>query len=178
MTTEQLYGIMAEWDNPDDLLHAAQRASIAGFHHMDAYTPYPVEGLPEAVGCRPTRLPFLVLCGGLFGGIGGFFMQYYANVHAYPLNVGGRPYNSWPAFVPISFELTILCAALTAVFAMLIANGLPMPYHPVFNAPDFQRASRNRFFLCIEATDPHFDRWNTREFLETLNPERVSEVAC
>jgi hypothetical protein len=172
-----IYGLMAEFDQPETLLASVQQAYIAGYRRMDAYTPFPVEGLAEALGLHRTRLPLVVLVGGIVGGVGGFLLQYYAAVVDYPLNVGGRPLNSWPAFIPVTFELTILVAALAAVLGMLALNGLPMPYHPVFNVPRFELATRDHFFLCIEAADPHFDRQRTRVFLEGLGPKEVTEVA-
>lgn len=171
-----LYGLLAEFENPNDLLVAARQAHEAGYRRMDAYTPFPVEGLAEALGFHRTRLPLLVLLGGLIGCAGGYLLQYYLSAIEYPLNVGGRPLNSWPAFVPVTFELTILVAALAAVFGLLALNGLPMPYHPVFNVPRFALATRDRFFLCIEASDEKFDRETTRYFLERLAPRVVSEV--
>jgi hypothetical protein len=167
---------MAEFDRPEELRSATQQAYADGYRRMDAYTPFPVEGLAEALGLHRTRLPLVVLLGGLVGCIGGFALQYYAAVIDYPINVGGRPLNSWPAFVPVTFELTILCAALAAVLGMLALNGLPMPYHPVFNVPRFELATRDHFFLCIEATDPRFDRQGTRQFLERLGSREVTEV--
>jgi hypothetical protein len=172
-----LYGLVAEFDNPEALLAAARDAYAAGYRRMDGYSPFAVEGLPEAIGFRHTWVPLIVLIGGVIGGVGGFFMQWYAAVISYPVNVGGRPLNSWPAFIPITFELTVLLAAFAAVFGMLILNGLPRPYHPVFNAPHFELASVNRFFLCIEAADPQFDRIGTWQFLESLGPDNVAEVA-
>jgi hypothetical protein len=168
---------MAEFADPDGLLEAARRAHAAGYRRMDAFSPFPIAGLADAIKPRRIRLPLIVLIGGLVGGVGGFFMQFYATVIDYPLNIGGRPFNSWPAYIPITFELTILIAALSAVLGMLGLNGLPEPYHPVFNVPDFAaRASRDRFFLCVQADDPQFDRTMTREFLESLAPEAVAEV--
>lgn len=171
-----VYGLMAEFAGPEDLLAATRRAYQEGYRKMDAYTPFPIEGLVEALGFRHTRLPLIVLAGGLFGGVAAFGIQYYSAVIDYPLNVGGRPFNSWPSFIPITFELVILTAAIFAVFGMLALNGLPMPYHPVFNVPRFELATRNRFFLCIEATDPTFHLDETRQFLESLGPMEVSIV--
>lgn len=172
----QLYGLMAEFAEPDALIEAAASAREAGYRRMDAYTPYPVVGLADALGFHKNRLPLVVLIGGLLGGLGAFLMQYYASVISYPLNVGGRPLNSWPSFVPVTFELTVLAAAFSAVLGMLGLNGLPLPYHPVFHAPRFELATRNKFFLCIEAADPQFDRETTTRFLVGLRPEAVSEV--
>jgi hypothetical protein len=172
-----IYGFMAEFEDPRSLMAAARQAREAGYTEMDAYTPFPIEGLSEEVGFHHTVLPLIVLVGGIVGAVGGFFMQWYANVVHYPLNIGGKPYNSWPAFIPITFETTVLFAALSAVFGMIILNGLPEPYHPVFNAKNFALASRDRFFLCIESHDPKFDTDETREFLATLNPVEVSDVA-
>ena len=174
--TPPIYGLMAEFDTPDELLAAAERAHAEGYRRMDAYAPFPVEGLAEAIGFHRTRLPLLVLLAGLFGAFVGFFSQYYVTVIDYPLNVGGRPLNSWPSYIPITFEVTILFAALAAVVGMVALNRLPMPYHPVFNVPAFARASRDRFFLCIEAADPRFDREGTKRFLQGLKPKEVSEV--
>ena len=173
---EAVYGVMAEFDSPEDLLAAAHRAHREGYRQMDAYSPFPIHGLAEAIGFRRTWLPLLVLIGGVLGALAGFGTQYYAAVIDYPINVGGRPLNSWPAFIPVTFEVTILFAALTAVLGMLALNGLPMPYHPVFNAPRFALASHDRFFLCIEAADPRFDRQATRRFLESLNAREVTDV--
>lgn len=171
-----IYGIVGEFDNADDLLEATRRARAQGYVRMDAYTPFPVEGLAEALGFHRTRLPLLVLLGGILGGGGGFFLQYWIAAIDYPLNVGGRPFNSWPAFIPVTFELTILVAALVAVLGMLALNGLPMPYHPLFNVPAFERVTRNGFFLCIEATDPRFDREAIRRFLEEMKAREVCDV--
>jgi hypothetical protein len=171
-----LFGLMAEFHSPEALLDAARRAFQEGFRRMDAYTPFPIDGLSEAIGFHRTRIPLIVLIGGLIGCFGGFFLQYWVAVIDYPINVGGRPLNSWPSFIPVTFELTILIAALAAFFGVLALNGLPMPYHPVFNVSNFELASRNRFFLCIEAADSKFDRDNTWRFLEAMNPEGVYEV--
>jgi hypothetical protein len=172
-----LYGLMAEFDNTEDLLEAAHKSHDAGYRKLDAFTPFPVEGLADALGFHSTRVPLIVFCGGLIGCFGGFFLQYYPNVIGYPLNIGGRPYFSWPAFIPITFELTILCAALSAVFGMLALNGFPRPYHPVFNVPRFELATRNHFFLVIKAHDPMFDAEKTKQFLMELKAREVSEVA-
>src|SRR5438045_8460359 len=168
---------MAEVASPAALVGATERARHEGYRCMDAYSPFPIEELHEALGGRHTRLPLIVLIGGLTGCIGGYALQYWASAITYPLNVGGKPLHSWPAFIPVTFECTILVAALSAVLGMLALNGLPQPYHPVFNVPRFALASRNRFFLCIEAVDPQFDLETTRRFLEALNPREVATVA-
>ncbi len=177
MEQPRLYGLMAEFDNPADLLAAARAAYAEGYRKMDAYSPMPVHGLAEALGFRRNRLPLIVLLGGLVGCVTAFGMLWAIETIIYPLNVGGRPFNSWPAFIPITFETTILFAALAAVLGMLALNGLPQPYHPVFNAPRFALATHNRFFLCIEAADPKFDLQATRRFLESLHSREVVEVA-
>jgi len=171
-----MYGLIAEFDNPEALVGAARRAFAEGFRKMDAYSPFPVEGLAEALGFHRTRVPLIVLTGGILGCLGGFFLQYWLAVIDYPINVGGRPLNSWPSFIPVTFELTILIAALSAFFGVLALNGLPMPYHPVFNVERFELASRNRFFLLIEAADPRFDSAGTRRFLENIGSHGVYEV--
>jgi len=167
---------MAEFDSPEDLLEAARLAYQEGYRKLDAFTPLPVEGLAEAIGFHHTRLPLVVLIGGLIGCFGGFYLQYYPNVISYPLNIGGRPFNSWPAFIPITFEMTVLGAALATVLGMLALNGLPTPYHPVFNVPRFALATRNRFFLCIKARDRKFDPLRTKEFLTATKTRGVFEV--
>jgi hypothetical protein len=172
-----VYGIMAEFEDPNALVAATQRAYHEGYRRMDAYSPFPIEELHDALGSRHTRLPLIVLIGGLIGCIGGYALQYWVSTIAYPLNIGGKPLHSWPAFIPVTFECTILVAALSAIFGMLALNGLPMPYHPVFNVARFALASRNRFFLCIEATDAKFALEETRKFLETLGPREVTTVA-
>jgi hypothetical protein len=167
-TKPPIYGLLAEFETPKELIRAAGQAREQGYRRMDAYTPYPVEGLAEELGFRRPYVPLITLCGGLVGCFGGFFMQYWISAMAYPENIGGRPFNSWPSFIPVTFELTVLGAALSAVLGMLGMNGLPMPYHPLFHVPRFALATRDRFFLCIEATDPKFDRQATRRFLESL----------
>jgi molybdopterin-containing oxidoreductase family membrane subunit len=175
-TDIRLYGLMAEFANPKELLEKARQTYQAGYRKIAAYSPFPIEELPEAIGLRPTRLPWFVLLGGIGGAVGGFALQYYAAVMDYPWNIGGRPLNSWPSFMIVTFELTILCAAGAAALGMLLLNGLPQPYHAVFNAPRFKLASQDRFFLCVEASDPKFDLIKTRQFLEGLGPAEVVAV--
>lgn len=171
-----LYGVMAEFDNPTDLVAAARETYAAGYRRINGYSPYPIEELSEAIGFTRTSLPLIVLIGGILGGLGGFLMQYWMEVVNYPLNVGGKPMNSWPAFVPITFETTVLCAAFAAVFGMLALNKLPQPYHPVFNAPNFALATRDRFFLVIEANDPKFQHEQVLEFMKQLGARDVTDV--
>lgn len=173
---EKLYGVMAEFDTPTDLVNAATAAREAGYKKMDGYSPFPIHEMDEALGIKRTILPFLVFGGGLAGCALGFGMQYYMLAIDYPLNVGGRPYLSLPSYIPVMFELTILLASFTAVFGMILLNGLPQPYHPVFNAPRFSLASRDKFFLAIEAADDKFDHEETRRFLEGLNAQEVVDV--
>ena len=177
MQRSELHGLVAVFSNPEDLLSAAKKTYASGYRKIDAYTPIPVHHLGEAIGFHPKKLPWIVLIGGILGCVLGFFLQYYVHVIDYPLNVGGRPHFSWPSFIPVTFECTILFAGFAAVFGMLGLNGLPKPYNPIFNAPDFELASRNHFFLCIESEDPLFDEVTTEEFLHSLKPEKVSEVA-
>lgn len=176
MTDTSLYGLLAEFEHAEDLVIAVQRTREAGYTRTDAYTPIPIHGLYEASGRPPTRLPRLTLLGGLLGAFSGYGMQYYAAVISYPLNIGGRPLHSWPAFIPVTFELAILTAVFFTVFGMLFLNGLPRLYHPVFNVPQFRFASRNRFFLCIETRDPEFDLKATHQFLSELHPLSIQEV--
>jgi len=173
---EGLYGVIAEFSEPQTLLDAANTTREAGYKEIDAYSPFPIHGLSEAIGFHHTRLSAIVLAMGALGGLGGFFMCWYANVISYPLNVGGKPLNSWPAWIPITFECTILLAAFGAVFGMLALNGLPMPYHPVFNVKRFDQATRDNFFLVIQARDPKFDLVEARRFLESLGPREVTDV--
>jgi hypothetical protein len=172
----QLFGVMGEFSTPEDLLAATKKAREAGYKHVEAYTPFPVEGLSEAVGFKWTAVPLLTLMGGLGGGLTGFGLQYWVAAITYPLNIGGRPLNSWPAFIPVTFELTVLGASIFAVFGMLALNKLPQPYHPVFNVERFAQASTDKFFLCIEARDPKFDLAETSRFLQSLHAEHVNEV--
>jgi len=169
---------MAEFETATQLVAAATKTREAGYVDVDAYSPIPIEELHHAIGFPHTKLPLMVLIGGLLGGMGGFSLEYWVSAVAYPLNIGGKPLVSWPMFIPVTFECTILAASLTAVFGMLMLNKLPMPYHPVFNVPRFAMASRNRFFLCIEATDRQFDLDRTREFLTSLDgAHEVTAVA-
>ena len=171
-----IYGLLAEFADRDRLLEAAHRTREEGYRSVDAYTPLPVEGLADAIGFHHTRLPWVVFTGAVLGAVGGFGLQLYASAVHYPLNIGGRPLNSWPAFIPITFELTILGASLFAVFGLLALNGLPTPYHPLFNVDRFELASREALFLCVKSKDPKFDRAATRAFLESLGPKEVAEV--
>lgn len=170
-----LYGLLAEFEQPEEVLTAARKAFTAGYRQMNAYTPFPVEGLSAALGQKPTRLPWLVLAGGILGGATAYLTLYYASVISYPINVGGRPLHSWPSFIPITFELTVLGASFAAFFGMLAINGLPHPHHPLFAVPAFSLASRNRFFLCLQTRDPLFEYEKSRKFLEQMTP-RVHEV--
>lgn len=170
------YGLAAEYEGPEQVLAAAQAAHEAGYRHMDAYTPYPVEGLDDALGQPPSKLGFVVLLVGISGVLLGFFMQWWATVEFYPMNVGGRPLNSWPNFIVITFEITVLLSALTAAFFMLARNGLPRLHHSIFNTPGFERVTRDRFFLCIETSDPRYDDTDTRAFLERTDALAVTEV--
>jgi len=172
-----VYGVMAEFETPTELVRAAEAAVAKGYKKLDAYTPFPIEELSEALHLHKNKLPLIVLLGGLCGGLGGYLMQYFVTVTYYPINIAGRPLHSWPAYIIITFELTILLASISAVVGLLALCGLPMPYHPVFNVPRFAMASNDRFFLCIESSDPLFDRAQTSAFLEELAPKEVSEVA-
>ena len=173
---ENLYGLLAEFDGPDELLKAAKDAYAEGYRKMDAYSPMPIHDLSESMGYDKHRVPTIVLICALLGACSGFGLQYWVSVIDYPLNVGGRPLLSWPSFIPVTFELGVLFSAFGALIGMLILNGLPRPYHPVFNVPNFERASGDGFFLCIEAEDPKFDISKTRAFLESLKAKKVDDV--
>jgi hypothetical protein len=176
MSGAKLYGVMAEFENPNDLVAAARAAHEAGYVKLDAYTPYPIEALTEALDIHDRRLPAVVLGGGILGGLAAYALCYWSSVIEYPLNIGGKPFHSMPAFIVPTFETTILFAAFAAVLGMLGLNGLPMPHHPVFNTPRFALASRDRFFLCIEARDPKFDHVRISEFLTKLGAGAVMDV--
>jgi hypothetical protein len=173
---ENIYGLMLEFEEPKTLIQAAELAHKSGYRKMDAYTPFPVEGLDEALGLKKDQVALITLIGGLFGCFGGFFMQWYANVIDYPINAGGKPFNSWPAFIPITFELTVLCASLAAAIGMMALNRLPQPWHPVFSHPNFVRASRDRFFLCIQSDDPLYEPNRIRQLMLPLCPIAIQEV--
>lgn len=171
------YGVLGEFVTEQELIHAAEKAREAGYRRYEAYAPFPVEGLAEAMGLKRNKVPLITLIGGLCGGLGGFFFQYWCNVYSYPLNIAGRPLNSWPAWIPVTFELTVLGASLAAVFGMLALNGLPQPHHPLFNVARFSKhATSDRFFLCIEARDKKFDLADASRFLQGLNAQHVTEV--
>jgi hypothetical protein len=175
-TVSSTYGLMAEFENPEDLLAAAHKTHSAGFRRIDAFSPVPVHGLAAAIGFHRTNLPVLTFVCGLLGAVCGYGLQYWIHVIDYPINVGGRPLHSGPSFIPVTFELTILFAGIGTFLGLWIANRLPMPYHPVFNVPEFARATQDRFFLCIESADPQFDADETRSFLQSLNPVNISNV--
>jgi hypothetical protein len=176
MRRPPVYGLMAEFDSATTLVAAAERTRNAGYTKIDAYSPFPVEGLAEAVGFHRDLVPLVTLIGGLVGGLTGYLMQYWIATVSYPVNVGGKPYHSWPAFIVVTFEMTILFAGISAVLGMLALNGLPMPYHPVFNVPRFAFATKDRFFLIVFSTDPKYDATTTRRFLEGLGSRSISEV--
>jgi hypothetical protein len=171
-----VYGLMAEFDSAQELVAAANKAYAEGYKKMDAYSPSPVEGLAEAIGFHKNRVSLVVLIGGLIGLISAYSLQYWVATITYPTNVGGRPYHSWPSFIIVTFELTILFGGLSAVIGMLALNGLPLPYHPVFNVPEFAKASDNKFFLVVESSDPNYDAARTRNFLSGLRPRMITEV--
>jgi Protein of unknown function (DUF3341) len=176
MKRDPIYGLMAEFDSTTALVEAARQTSSAGYKKIDAYSPFPVEELAEAIGFHKNGVPLVVLVGGILGGLSGYLMQYWISASAYPINVGGKPLNSWPAFIVVTFEMTILFAGIAAVFGMLALNGLPMPYHPVFNVERFAFASKDRFFLIIFSSDAKYEPAETRRFLESLHPRSLSEV--
>ncbi|HZR65209.1 MAG TPA: DUF3341 domain-containing protein [Terriglobales bacterium] len=176
MRDPKIFGLMAEFDNVNDAIVAAQRSYAAGYRRMDAYAPFPVEELSEAVGFHHDGVALICLIGGLLGCTAAYILQWWINTISYPVNIGGRPLHSWPSFIIVSFEMTILFSGLSAVFGMLSLNGLPMPYHPVFNVPQFEGASRDRFFIVIFASDKNYDVVRTRQFLEGLSPVSVAEV--
>ncbi len=171
-----LYGLMAEFADAADLLHAAQKTRAAGYRRMDAFSPFAIEGMDDALSLHSSKISYFVLGGALVGMIAGFAMQYFSAVINYPVNVGGRPLDSIPAFIPITFEMAVLFGAFSGLIAMFVLNGLPMPYHPVFNVPEFKKMTSGRFFLCIEGRDPQFDLDATRQFLHGLSPLKVSDV--
>jgi Protein of unknown function (DUF3341) len=171
------YGLMAEFDSAADLVAAAHKTHSAGYKKIDAYSPFPIEGLAEAIGFHKNRVALVVLLGGLTGMICAYSLQYWVAVITYPTNVAGRPYHSWPSFIIVTFELTILFAGLSAVIGMLALNGLPMPYHPVFNVAEFAKgASEDKFFLVVFSSDPNYDVARTRSFLSSLSPKMIAEV--
>jgi hypothetical protein len=170
------YGLMAEFDSAQDLVAAAHKTHAAGYKKVDAYSPFPIEGLAEAIGFHKNRVSLVVLIGGIIGGLTAYSLQYWVAAITYPTNVGGRPYHSWPSFIIITFELTILFGGLSAVIGMLGLNGLPMPYHPVFNVAEFSRATENKFFLVVFSSDPQYDPAGTRSFLSSLGPRLIAEV--
>ena len=176
MNDASTYGLMAEFDSAQELVAAAHKTHSAGYQKIDAYSPFPIEGLADAIGFHKNSVAFLVLIGGINGGLSGYALQYWVSTIAYPVNIGGRPYHSWPSFIIVTFEMTILFAGLAAAFGMLALNGLPQPYHPVFNVAAFAKASDNKFFLVVFSTDPKYDGARTREFLKGLAPRAVSEV--
>jgi len=176
MIDPPVFGLMAEFDNVNDAVIAARRTYAAGYRKLDAYSPFPVEELSEAIGFHKNGVALVCLIGGLLGGTAAYTLQWWINTIAYPVNIGGRPLHSWPSFIIVTFEMTILFSGLSAVFGMLALNGLPMPYHPVFNVPRFELASKDRFFLMVFSSDKNYDAVRTRQFLEALNPISIAEV--
>src|SRR5690242_4831928 len=173
----RIYGVVGEFETPRKLIQAANKARVAGYKNMDAYTPFPIEGLSEALGLKRSLVPTVTLIGGLLGGLTGFGFQYWASVISYPENIGGRSLNSWPAFIPVTFEMTVLGASLFAVFGMLAMNRLPQPHHPLFNVHRFQKhASTDRFYLCLQANDKKFNLEEAARFLQDVSAQHVSEV--
>ena len=176
MKQTPIYGLMAEFDTPVEIVHAARRTSEAGYKKIDAYSPFPIEELAEAIGFHHNGVPLVTLIGGLLGGLAAYLLQWWIATISYPVNIGGRPLQSWPSFIVVTFEMTILFAGIFSVFGMLALNGLPMPYHPVFNVPRFAFATKDRFFLIIFSSDAKYDSAATRAFLESLGPVSISEV--
>jgi len=174
--TTPFYGLMAEFDSTQGLLDAAHKVREAGYTRTDAYSPMPIHGVAEALGMKERKVAPFVLAGGLTGMVAGYSLQYWTTVINFPINIGGRPLHAWVSFIPVTFELTILLSAFAAVLSMIILNGLPQPYHPVFNVKRFSLATQTSFFLAIEATDPRFDAEKTKAFLESLNPREVVPV--
>lgn len=172
------YGLLAEFEDAESLVHAAHDVTERGYRHVDAFAPFPVHHLAEALGFHRSRMSLVVLVGAICGLVGGYGMQYWMAAVDYPLNIGGRPAHSWPAFIPVTFELTILAAALSAVLGMLALNGLPRPHHPLFAIDAFKRANQDGFFLCIESTDPMFDEAKVRDLLRDLHAKEVWDVAA
>jgi ActD protein len=175
-TAPSIYGLLAEFETPGELVNACKAAYAEGYREMDAYSPFPIEEASEAIGFHKSAVPLITLVGGILGGTSGFALQYWINVIAYPLNIGGKPLNSWPAFIVPTFEMTILFAGLIGMFGMFALNGLPRPYHPLFHVDQFSKVTRNRFFLCVETVDPKFDMAGTQQFMERLKPLSISEV--
>jgi Alternative complex III, ActD subunit len=176
MKDPKIFGLMAEFDDVNDVIAAAHRVYGAGYRKIDAYSPFPVEELSEAIGFHKNGVAVVCLVGGLLGCTGAYVLQWWINTISYPINIGGRPFHSWPSFIIVTFEMTILFSGLSAVFGMLALNGLPMPYHPVFNVPRFEFASKDRFFIVVFSSDKNYDAVRTRQFLEGLNPISVAEV--
>jgi hypothetical protein len=176
MKDPKIFGLMAEFDDVNDVITAAHRVYSAGYRKIDAYSPFPVEELSEAIGFHKNGVALICLVGGLLGCTGAYVLQWWINTISYPINIGGRPFHSWPSFIIVTFEMTILFSGLSAVFGMLALNGLPMPYHPVFNVPRFEFASKDRFFIVVFSSDKNYDAVRTRQFLEGLNPISVAEV--
>lgn len=176
MKDPKIYGLMAEFDNVDSVITAARRVHAAGYRKIDAYSPFPLEELSEAIGFEKNGVALVCLVGGLLGGTAAYILQWWINTIAYPVNVGGRPFHSWPSFIIVTFEMTILFSGLSAVFGMIALNGLPMPYHPVFNVPQFDAASKDKFFIVVFSSDKKYDAIGTRQFLESLGPLSVAEV--
>ena len=176
MATASVYGLLAEFDTPAELVTATRRVHAEGYRKIDTFSPFPVEEAWEAMHHHDKRLSLIVLLGGITGMFSGYGLEYWVHTMAYPVNVAGKPLNSWPQFIPVTFEMTVLFAAISALLGMIVLNGLPMPYHPVFNVERFARASQDKFFLLIESTDPKFDRSGTLELLKGLNPSEINEV--